>query len=56
MDTSLSSVSHPAARLPFAVFVLGLTVFCIGTTEVMVTGLLPLLAHEFGTSIPTAGS
>ncbi|WP_175689354.1 MFS transporter [Burkholderia anthina] len=55
MDTSLSSVSRSAARLPLAVFVLGLTVFCIGTTEVMVSGLLPLLAHEFGTSIPTAG-
>lgn len=42
-------------RLPIAVFVLGLAVFCIGTTEVMVSGLLPMLSHDFDVSIPTAG-
>ncbi|HIH2748958.1 MFS transporter [Burkholderia aenigmatica] len=54
MNASLSSVPRRGARLPLAVFVLGLTVFCIGTTEVMVSGLLPLLAHDFGVSIPSA--
>lgn len=34
---------------------LGLCVFCIGTTEVMVAGLLPMLSRDFGISIPQAG-
>jgi DHA1 family inner membrane transport protein len=44
-----------AHTLPPAVFVLGLTVFCIGTTEVMVSGLLPMLSGDLHISIPTAG-
>jgi DHA1 family inner membrane transport protein len=41
--------------IPRAVWVLGVTVFCIGTTEIMVVGLLPALSREFEVSIPTAG-
>lgn len=54
MNASLSSVPRRGTRLPLAVFVLGLAVFCIGTTEVMVSGLLPLLSRDFGVSIPAA--
>lgn len=36
-------------------FALGLAVFCIGTTEVMVAGLLPVLSRDLGVSIPSAG-
>lgn len=53
-----TSQIYPPARqagVPRAVLVLGLTVFCIGTTEVMVAGLLPALSREFEVSIPTAG-
>jgi len=41
--------------LPLAVFVLGLAVFCIGTTEVMVSGLLPILSRDLDVSIPATG-
>jgi DHA1 family inner membrane transport protein len=41
--------------MPLAVFVLGLCIFCLGTTEFMISGLLPLLAKDFGVSIPRAG-
>ncbi|MET8472786.1 Cmx/CmrA family chloramphenicol efflux MFS transporter [Streptomyces sp. NPDC006422] len=41
--------------MPIAVYVLGLTVFCIGTTEFMISGLLPDLAQDLSVSIPTAG-
>lgn len=41
--------------MPLAVFVLGLGVFCMNTTEVMVSGLLPALSHEFTVSIPAVG-
>lgn len=41
--------------MPLALFVLGLTVFCLGTTEFMIAGLLPELAADFGVSLPDAG-
>jgi DHA1 family inner membrane transport protein len=41
--------------MPVAVYVLGLTVFCIGTTEFMISGLLPDLARDLSVSIPAVG-
>lgn len=41
--------------MPVAVFVLGLTVFSLGTTEFMVAGLLPELSAEFGVPVSQAG-
>jgi MFS transporter, DHA1 family, chloramphenicol resistance protein len=43
------------SRLPVAVYVLGLAVFALGTSEFMLSGLLPPLADDLGVSIPTAG-
>lgn len=42
-------------RLPAAVYVLGLSVFALGTSEFMLSGLLPPLAADLEVSIPTAG-
>lgn len=41
--------------MPLALFVLGLTIFGLGTTEFMIAGLLPELATAFGVSVPDAG-
>ncbi|WP_052868798.1 Cmx/CmrA family chloramphenicol efflux MFS transporter [Streptomyces niger] len=41
--------------MPVAVYVLGLTVFCIGTTEFMISGLLPDLAQDLSVSVPSVG-
>ncbi|WP_367140260.1 MULTISPECIES: Cmx/CmrA family chloramphenicol efflux MFS transporter [Streptomyces] len=41
--------------MPIALFVLGLTIFGLGTTEFMIAGLLPEMADAFGVSIPAAG-
>ncbi|MCZ9346292.1 MFS transporter, partial [Streptomyces sp. TRM76130] len=41
--------------MPVAVYILGLTVFCIGTTEFMISGLLPDLAGDLSVSIPAVG-
>lgn len=41
--------------MPVAVYVLGLTVFCIGTTEFMISGLLPDLSAGLSVSIPAVG-
>ncbi|NYE94954.1 DHA1 family chloramphenicol resistance protein-like MFS transporter [Psychromicrobium silvestre] len=42
-------------RLPLAVFVIGLGIFCLGTSEFMIAGLLPDITQAFGVDIPQAG-
>jgi DHA1 family chloramphenicol resistance protein-like MFS transporter len=41
--------------MPVAVYVLGLSVFALGTSEFMLSGLLPPIAADMGVSIPRAG-
>ncbi|TDD76633.1 MFS transporter [Actinomadura darangshiensis] len=41
--------------MPLAVFVLGLAIFAQGTSELMLAGLLPGMAHDLGVSVPDAG-
>lgn len=42
-------------RLPRAVHVLALTVFCLGTSEFMIAGLLPDIAADLEVSVPAVG-
>ncbi len=48
-----SAAGHP--RMPLAVYILGLSVFALGTSEFMLSGLLPPIAEDMGVSIPQAG-
>lgn len=41
--------------MPLAVLALAISAFGIGTTEFVMMGLLPNVAHDLGTSVPTAG-
>jgi MFS transporter, DHA1 family, chloramphenicol resistance protein len=41
--------------MPIAVYVLGLSIFAQGTSELMLAGLLPQVADGLGVSIPRAG-
>ncbi|QUI35904.1 MFS transporter [Streptomyces alfalfae] len=41
--------------MPIAVHMLGLAVFALGTSEFMLSGLLPPIADDMGVSIPRAG-
>ncbi|MET8678941.1 Cmx/CmrA family chloramphenicol efflux MFS transporter [Streptomyces sp. NPDC004647] len=41
--------------MPLAVYILGLSVFALGTSEFMVSGLLPPIADDMGVTIPQAG-
>ncbi|TYB42677.1 Cmx/CmrA family chloramphenicol efflux MFS transporter [Actinomadura chibensis] len=41
--------------MPFAVYVLGLAVFAQGTSEFMLSGLVPGIAADLGVSVPAAG-
>lgn len=43
-------------RLPPVVLVLALTIFCLGTSEFMLAGLLPGMAVDLGTSLPATGT
>jgi MFS transporter, DHA1 family, chloramphenicol resistance protein len=41
--------------MPVAIYVLGLSIFAQGTSELMLAGLLPGLSSDLGVSIPAAG-
>ncbi|MFI6778291.1 Cmx/CmrA family chloramphenicol efflux MFS transporter [Nocardia sp. NPDC050412] len=41
--------------MPFAVYILGLSIFAQGTSELMLSGLLTQMAADLGVSIPQAG-
>lgn len=41
--------------MPFAVYVLGMAIFSMGTTEMMLSGLLPLMSQDLAVSIPAVG-
>ncbi|MET9448935.1 Cmx/CmrA family chloramphenicol efflux MFS transporter [Streptomyces cinerochromogenes] len=41
--------------MPLAVYILGLSVFALGTSEFMLSGLLPPIAQDMHVSIPRAG-
>lgn len=47
--------ARPPSRMPVAVYVLGLSVFALGTSEFMLSGLLPPIAEDMGVTIPQAG-
>ncbi|MEU6801895.1 Cmx/CmrA family chloramphenicol efflux MFS transporter [Streptomyces neyagawaensis] len=46
---------QPGNRVPLSVYVLGLAVFALGTSEFMLSGLLPPIAEDMDVSIPRAG-
>lgn len=49
------SAARGRSRMPLAVYILGLSVFALGTSEFMLSGLLPPIADDMGVSIPRAG-
>ena len=54
MSSKLNSRSS-IGRIPLPVFVLGASIFVLGTTEFMIAGMLPMLATDLGVSVPRAG-
>ncbi|MBO1334806.1 Cmx/CmrA family chloramphenicol efflux MFS transporter [Streptomyces sp. VRA16 Mangrove soil] len=42
--------------MPFTLYLLALAVFAQGTSEFMLSGLVPDIAHDLGVSVPAAGS
>jgi predicted MFS family arabinose efflux permease len=56
VSSSPASGSSTRPRLPLAVYVLGAGAFLVGTSELLVAGLLPQVARDFDIGIPQAGS
>ncbi|AWG27183.1 MFS transporter [Flavobacterium kingsejongi] len=52
--TAIQSKSK-STGLPAALWALTISAYAIGTTEFVIVGLLPTVAQDLGTSIPTAG-
>ncbi len=52
---SSSTADSARSSMPLAVYVLGLSVFALGTSEFMLSGLLQPVARDMGVSIPEAG-
>jgi DHA1 family chloramphenicol resistance protein-like MFS transporter len=50
-----SPAERTRTRMPISVYVLGLSVFALGTSEFMLSGLLPPIADDMGVTIPQAG-
>ncbi|WP_108244132.1 MFS transporter [Muricauda brasiliensis] len=50
-----SALAAEQSRMPIAIWALTLSVFAIGTTEVVMIGLLPTIAKEFSISVASAG-
>lgn len=55
MPSAAASPDHARFRIPLSVYVLGLAVFALGTSEFMLSGLLPPIAEDMDVSIPRAG-
>lgn len=49
------SSENAQSKLPLALYALALGTFALGTTELVIVGLLPEVAGSLGVSIPTAG-
>lgn len=54
-DTRTPARTRVRTRMPVAVYVLALSVFALGTSEFMVSGILQPLARDLEVSIPQAG-
>ena len=56
VDDPTAALPAPASRrMPVAVYVLGVSVFALGTSEFMLSGILEPLARDLHVSIPKAG-
>ncbi len=50
-----TGTTRTRTRVPLAVHVLGLSVFALGTSEFMLSGILPQIAEDMDVTIPQAG-
>lgn len=49
-------IAAPSASIPFAVYLLGLSLFAMGSAEFLMGGILPMIAEDLAISLPAAGT
>jgi DHA1 family chloramphenicol resistance protein-like MFS transporter len=49
------TLTDPRPRIPASVFLLAIGIFCLGTSEFMIAGLLPQISEDLQITIPEAG-
>lgn len=54
-DAAAAAPVDAPTRMPPAVYILGLAVFALGTSEFMLSGILPAIADDMDVTIPQAG-
>lgn len=54
-DLRSNARTRNPTRMPLAVYILGLSVFALGTSEFMLSGILPAVADDMDVTIPQAG-
>lgn len=54
-DIPATASADDRPRMPLSVYILALSVFALGTSEFMLSGLLPPIADDMGVTIPQAG-
>lgn len=54
-DLRSNTRTRNSTRMPLAVYILGLSVFALGTSEFMLSGILPAVADDMDVTIPQAG-
>lgn len=55
-NPALPGETGTAAPIPFAVYLLGLSLFAMGSAEFLMGGILPMIAKDLGISLPAAGT
>lgn len=51
-----ASSAAPTPSVPFAVYLLGLSLFAMGSAEFLMGGILPMIARDLAISLPAAGT
>ncbi|WP_253712317.1 MFS transporter [Bradyrhizobium sp. WD16] len=51
-----AKIETPTTVIPFAVYLLGLSLFAMGSAEFLMGGILPMIAKDLAISLPTAGT
>jgi DHA1 family chloramphenicol resistance protein-like MFS transporter len=49
-------IAAPSPSIPFAVYLLGLSLFAMGSAEFLMGGILPMIAKDLAISLPAAGA
>ncbi|TCP89756.1 DHA1 family chloramphenicol resistance protein-like MFS transporter [Rhizobium sp. PP-CC-2G-626] len=56
LEKPKASIAAPIPPIPLAVYLLGLSLFAMGSAEFLMGGILPMIAKDLAITLPTAGT